>query len=75
MYTLILWIEYMIRTNNLWDKDWYTLEEFVQRTYMARKPDFETSILIDVMVLMVIGVITLIVMYIKDTNPSSKAEG
>lgn len=75
MYTLILWIEYMIRSNNVWNKEWYTLEEFAQRTYMARKPDFELAILIDVFAIMVVSVITLIVIYIKDTNPSSDAEG
>lgn len=75
MITLITWIEYMIRSNVWNDKEWYTLEEFVQRTYMTRKPDFEMSILMDILVLMVIGIITLIVMYIKDTNPSSDAEG
>lgn len=75
MYTLILWIEYMIRSNNVWNKEWYTLEEFVQRTYMARKPDFEMAILIDIFVLLGIGLIAAIVWYIKDTNSSSKAEG
>lgn len=74
MYTLILWIEYMIRKTNVWNKEWYTLEEFVQRTYIARKPDFAIAILADIMVIVIVCIIAIAVIRIKETKSSSKAK-